>query len=133
MIELKLGKPIRGGSPAGGETGFVELETEGGPHKLVFTDEVAENIILALRQVQGSIQTERLKAGKPAIQNRYMAEIDRFEFLLDHLNEVAVVRTRFTNGASQDLAIDRKRIPEVAQFLSGAVQKFEGQSKSQPQ
>ena len=133
MKELKLGKPTGGGSPAGGETGFLDIDTSEGRQRLVFTDEMAEELIWALRQVQGLIQTERLKAGKHAIQHRYVVEIDRFEFLLDQLNEVAVVRTRYKNGASQDLAIERKLIPEVAKFLTGAVEKFESQSKTQRQ
>jgi hypothetical protein len=133
MTELKIGKPLRGGSPAGGETGFVELDTESETHRLVFTDEVAENLILALRQVQGAIQAERLKVGKTALQHRYLAEIERFEFLVDQINQVAVIRTRYKSGSSQDLAIERKLIPEVVQFLNKTIADFEDQSKSQPQ
>ena len=36
-MDINITRILRGGSPAGGETGFVVIETPDGPHHLIAT------------------------------------------------------------------------------------------------
>jgi hypothetical protein len=95
MAEFAIGKPLKMGALEGGDGGFVLVETKDEPCQLKFTYETAEDLIVALRAAQGQIHLERQKAGKPLIQFARIQKIAAWETGVDHLKEVAVIRTRF--------------------------------------
>lgn len=99
--------------------------------RLTFADEFPPTLKLCLQALQGHVADERRKAGLPVIEHSYVAQIERLEFGHDDVNQVAIIRTRFQNGASQDTVIEKAQIPETIEYLKNAFQKFESLSKSQ--
>ena len=101
--------------------------------QLTFPDEFPPTLKLGLQVLQGHVAEERQKAGLPIIEHTYMQAVQHHEFHQDMINEVALIRTRFQNGASQDTPIEKHQIPQVVEFLSRALQAFEKLSKSPKQ
>ena len=133
MKEVTLQGLGIGGSQAGGESGYLELQTSEGPQRLVFSDEQAEHMIFALRSIQGSIAAERRKVGKPVVQHRLTVPVVQREFGVDAVNQVAVITTRFANGYSQDTPIGRDGIQDVQQFLARAMEQFAAMDRGRRQ
>lgn len=133
MTDFEIKKPLKAGSPAGGEAGFILLETDRGPVNLRFAHDVSVNLILAIQQAQKAIHDERQKAGKTPIQTMVVKNVAQLEYGADVLNEVALIRTRFEDQSTQDLPIARKQIPDIVRFLNDALQQFEKQNQNNPQ
>lgn len=133
MKTIAIKKPLKLGSPAGGEMGFVTVDAEDGQHELKFSHETAEDLILALRQAKKAIQDERKKAGKPPIETLVVKKVVQLEYSVDLLNEIALIRTRFEDQSTQELPIERSQIPDIARFLNDAMKSFESQSGQAPQ
>jgi hypothetical protein len=80
-----------------------------------------------------AIHDERKKAGKPQIHSAVVKQVQQIEYGLDVLNQIALLRTTFEDGTSQDLPISRHQIPELATFLIETQQEFEAQDKAAKQ
>jgi hypothetical protein len=52
---------------------------------------------------------------------------------VDALNQVALLRTGFQDGSTQDLPISRTQIPEIMNFLKQAQQNFQAQDRARKQ
>ena len=99
--------------------------------RLAFSDDFPATFKICLQVLQGHIAEERQKAGLPAIEHTYVGIVQRLELARDDLNQIALIRTRFQNGASQDTPIEKKHIRQTIEFLEAALQAFENLSKSQ--
>jgi hypothetical protein len=132
-MDLHVQKPLELGSPAGGETGFVLVQAEEGPHQLIFSLDTANDLILALQMAKEAIREERRKAGKPPMRSAVVKLVEQIEYGVDALNQVALLRTGFQDGSTQDLPISRTQIPEIMNFLKQAQQNFEAQDRARKQ
>jgi hypothetical protein len=132
-MDLHIQKPLALGSPAGGETGFVLVETGDGRHQLTFSLDTANDLILALQMAKKAIREERRKAGKPPMRSAVVRLVEEIEYGVDAFNQVALLRTGFEDGSSQDLPISRTQIPELMNFLKQAQQNFEAQDRARKQ
>jgi len=132
-MDLHIQKPLELGSPAGGETGFVLVQAEEGPRRLIFSLDTANDLILALQMAKKAIRDERRKAGKPPMRSAVVKPIEQIEYGVDPLNQVALLRTGFQDGSTQDLPISRTQIPEIMNFLKQAQQNFEAQDRARKQ
>ena len=99
--------------------------------RLAFSDDFPPTLIICLQALQGLVAEERRKAGLPAIEHTYVGIVKHLEFARDDVNQIALIRTRFQNGASQDTPIEKGQIRETIEFLEAAVQAFEKLSRSQ--
>ena len=98
--------------------------------RLAFPDEFPPTLKICLQALQGHVAEERRKAGLPVIEHTYVAAVQRLEFARDDVNQIAVIRTRFQNGASQDTPIEKGQIRDTIEFLEKALQAFETLSRS---
>ena len=98
--------------------------------RLAFSDDFPATFKICLQVLQGHIAEERRKAGLPAIEHTYVGIVQRLEFGRDDVNQIALIRTRFQNGASQDTPIEKGQIRETIEFLETALQAFENLSRS---
>jgi hypothetical protein len=132
-MDLHIQKPLELGSPAGGDTGFVVVQAREGPRRLIFSLDTANDLILALQLAKKAIRDERRTAGKPPIRTAVVKPIEQIEYGVDALNQVALLRTGFQDGSTQDLPISRTQIPEIMNFLKQAQQNFEAQDRARKQ
>jgi hypothetical protein len=132
-MDINIKRPLQLGAPAGGETGWIVVEAQDGQHRLSFAPDTATDLILALQQAKQAIHAERKKAGKPPLETTYVKEVQQIEYGADALNQVALLRTRFKDGSSQELPLSRKQAQDIAKFLADAEQKFQEQDASQRQ
>ena len=98
--------------------------------RLAFSDDFPATFKICLQVLQGHIAEERRKAGVPAIEDAYVGIVQRLEFGRDDVNQIALIRTRFQNGPSQDTPIEKGQIRETIEFLETALQAFENLSRS---
>jgi hypothetical protein len=132
-MNLHIQKPLELGSPAGGEAGFVLVQAKEGPHRLIFSLDTANDLILALQMAKKAIRDERRKAGKPPIRSAVVKLVEQIEYGVDPLNQVALLRTGFEDGSTQDLPISRTQIPELMNFLKQAQENFQAQDRARKQ
>ena len=132
-MDLHIQKPLELGSPAGGETGFVRVQAKEGPHQLIFSLDTANDLILALQMAKKAIRDERRKAGKPPVRSAVVKLVEQIEYGVDPFNQVALLRTGFEDGSTQDLPISRTQIPELMNFLKQAQQNFQAQDRARKQ
>jgi len=132
-MNLHIQKPLELGSPAGGETGFVLVQAKEGPHRLIFSLDSANDLILALQMAKKAIRDERRKAGKPPIRSAVVKLVEQIEYGVDPFNQVALLRTGFEDGSTQDLPISRTQIPELMNFLKQAQENFQAQDRASKQ
>ncbi len=99
--------------------------------RLKFPDEFPPMFKICLQALQGHVSEERRKSGLPAIEHTYVVAVQRLEFHRDDVNQIALIRTRFQNGASQDTPIEKKHIRQTIEFLVTALQAFEKLSRGQ--
>ena len=132
-MDLHIKKPLALGSPAGGETGFVLVQAEDGPHQLIFSLDTANDLILALQMAKKAIREERRKAGKPPVRSAIVKMVEEIQYGVDAFNQVALLRTGLQDGSTQDVPISRTQIPEIMNFLKQAQQNFEAQDRARKQ
>ena len=99
--------------------------------RLAFPEEFPPTLKICLQALQGHVSEEKRKAGLPAIEHAYMTAVKRLEYGRDDVNQIALIRTRFQNGASQDTPIEKGQIRETIEFLETALQEFEKLSRGQ--
>ena len=99
--------------------------------RLMFADEFPPTLKLCLQNLQGHVAEEKKKAGLPVLEQTYMEKVERLEFGRDDVNQVALIRVCFQNGATRDTPIEKAQIPDTIEFLTDALQAFETLSKSQ--
>jgi len=129
-MDIDIAKPRQAGSPAGGETGFIVIEaSDGGTHRLNFSIKAADELIWGLQAAKQAIHIERIKAGEPPLGTAYARRVQQFEYGLDVLNEIVLLRSRFEDGSSQDLQIGRKQIADVLKCLSDAQEQLDAFDK----
>lgn len=98
--------------------------------RIVFPEDFPPTLGLAVQQVQGHMADERRAKGLPVLETSYVAKVKQLEFGCDDVNQVAVIRTRFENGASQDTPLSPKQISDTIQFLQTSLDHFENLDKS---
>ena len=113
-MDLHIQKPLELGSPAGGETGFVRVQAKEGAHQLIFSLDTANDLILALQMANQAMRDERRKAGKPPARSAVVKLVEQIEYGVDALNQVALLRTGFQDGSTQDVPISRTQ--EMCRF-----------------
>lgn len=129
ITQVITSKILRFGCSADKKTGWIDFAVdEQNTLRLAFPVEFPPDIKLALQQLQTHIAEERRKSGLPVIETSYQVAIDRFEFWKDDLNQVAGIRTRYKNGASQDTVIEKALIAQVIEHLTSSLQNFECQT-----
>lgn len=97
--------------------------------RLTFLDEFPPHIKLCLQTLQRHVTEERRKAGLPAIESTYLEAVERLEYGRDDVNQIALIRTRFQNGGSQDTPIEKNQLQKTIEFLTSALEIFENQSQ----
>lgn len=130
---VKIKRLLRGEVQSCGETAVITFESDSGTRTMEMNYETVERFILALQQLQPSMQAERAKAGKPPIAEALVKELSHVEFGIDQLNELAVLTAHYVDRSTHRLAIPRAQIAQVSEFVQRALQDFENLSKSRPQ
>ena len=64
------------------------------------------------------------------ISESFVTEIKNHEYWRDDIDQIAMIRTRFQNGGSQDTPIEKEQIQQTIEFLTSALEIFENQSQS---
>ncbi len=122
---------LKGGWLKDKRQSYIDLKIdEDNTLRLTFPDEFPPDLKLSLQRLQGHVAEERKKAGLPVIEHSYIQAVQRLEFGRDDVNQIAIIRTRFQNGGSQDTPIEMAQIQETIEFLKTALQAFESLSKS---
>ena len=99
--------------------------------RLAFSDDFPAMFKICLQVLQGHVAEERRKAGLPVIEHTYLEAVKHLEFGRDDVNQIALIRVRFQNGAARDTPIEKAQIQDTIEFLKNALQAFENLSKSQ--
>jgi hypothetical protein len=123
MKELVILGTLRARALPEGEGAFVEVETNEGPHQIRFTFDDAERLLAALHEARSAIHAERARAGKPPLATRRTAQ--RWETALNPVEQVAVLRTHFSDRTAEETQIPRAEIARIARFLVEALKRFE--------
>ena len=114
------------------EQSWVDLKIdEENTLRLAFADDFPPMLKLCLQQGQKHTAEERKKVGLPVIEHAHMETVERLEFGRDDVNQIALIRVRFQNGASRDTPIEMGQIQETIEFLKTALREFESLSRSQ--
>ncbi len=127
MKEIVITKPSTVGA-LGVVGGFVQFESNDGPYQIRFAAEEAAKIAESFSLAAHQIVKERQRLGMTPIQEILIKKIAALEFAADHLKHVAVLRTRFVDGTTQDTPVAQDQIPALIEFLSRTLQNFEDQS-----
>lgn len=133
MKPLKISTPSRGGALEGADVGFIEVETSDGPYQIRFAAEDAARIAASFDLAALQIVNERNRLGLTPIQRALIKRIDHLEFAVDHLREVALLRTHFVDQSTQDTPVARDQIQPVIDFLSQTLRGFVNQSSGPSQ
>ena len=98
--------------------------------RLTFPVEFQFDLKLSLQRLQMHISEERKKAGLSVIEKTYTVAVEHHEFARDDINQIALIRTRYKNGASTDTPFEKAQIPQTIEFLKTALADFESQPKN---
>ena len=98
--------------------------------RLAFPVKFQFDLKLSLQQLQLHISEDRKKAGLPVIEDTCIVAVERLEYYHDDINQIALIRTRFQNGAASDIPIEKAQIPQLIEFLNKALAAFGTQSKN---
>ena len=123
MKELVILDIIRTAALPEGKGAFVEVQTNEGPRQLRFTLEDAERLTTALHHARSQIHAERTKAGKPPLETTRTPA--RWETAIDPVEQMAVLRTRFSDDTTEETRIPRAEIARIARALEQALKRFE--------
>jgi len=93
--------------------------------RLSFPDNLIPSLIFSLHSLQGLAAEQRRKFRLPAISSSFVTEIKDQEYWRDDINQIAMIRTRFQNGGSQDTPIEKEQIQQTIEFLTSALLEFE--------
>lgn len=129
MKELKINDLKRGGSPAGGDVGFIEFESGGEQHRLIFSYQEADNFIIRMQQVKNAMRAERQKAG----QSQYstlLQQAMRFSLFPAAVEEGVMLRVHLSNGQDEDFLVHRKEMREILELVKHLEEGFEKKSQS---
>ncbi len=125
-------KALQGGWTRESEQSWTELELDDGNiARLVFADDFLPKLKFSLQTLQRHVSGERRKVGLPIIQHSYTDTVKRLEYGHDDVNQLAIIRTRFHHGGSQDTVIEKAQIQQTIEHLQNALQAFENLSKSE--
>jgi hypothetical protein len=123
MKELVILGTLRAGALDEGKGAFVEVDTHEGPRQIRFTFEDAERLIAALHEARKDLHAERVKTGKPPLPASRTPE--RWETAINPVAQVAIVRTVFSDGTSEESQIPRTELGRIIQSLQQALKRFE--------
>lgn len=123
MKELVILDTQRAGALPEGDGAFVEVDTNEGPRQIRCTFEDAERLIAALHEARRQLHAERTKAGRPPLATSRTPQ--RWETAVDPVEQVAVLRTRFSDDTTEETRIPRREISRIARFLEQALKRFE--------
>jgi hypothetical protein len=123
MKELVILDILRTAALPEGQGAFVEVETNEGPRQLRFTFEDAERLTTALYGARSQIHAERAKAGKPPFETTRTPV--RWETAIDPVEQMAVLRTCFSDNTTEETRIPRAEIARIARSLEQALKRFE--------
>lgn len=129
ITQVITSKILRVGCSDDKNTGWLDFSVdEQNVLRLAFPVEFPPDIKLALSLLQKHIAEERQKVGLPVVQHTYVDSVERLEYGTDTVNQVAVIRSRFRHGHSQDTVIEKGQLQQTIEFLSSALASFEDQS-----
>lgn len=129
ISQVITSKILRFGCSEDKKTGWIDFAVdEQNVLRLSFPVEFPPDIKLDLSLLQKHIAEERQKVGLPVVQHTYVDSVERLEFGTDPVNQLAVIRSRFQQGHSQDTVIEKGQIQQTIEFLSSALASFEDQS-----
>jgi len=97
--------------------------------RLVFPDQKIGNLIYALQRLQSLALEQRKKVGLPPITTAYPKDINKIEYGLDIINEIATLKIHYSDGTVQETFLEKKWLNQISQYLKGTLQRFENQSK----
>ena len=97
--------------------------------RLSFPDDFIPSLIFSLHSLQGLAVEQRRKFRLPALSSSFVTEIKDQEYWRDDINQIAMIRTRFQNGGSQDTPIEKNQIQQTIEFLTSTLLDFENQSQ----
>ena len=98
--------------------------------RLVFPDQKIGDLIYALQRLQSLALEQRNKIGLPPITTSYAKDINKIEYGLDIINEIATLKIHYSDGTVQDTFLEKKWLNQTSQYLKDVLQRFENQSKS---
>ena len=126
--QVNVNKVVSGGCSDDKKTAWIDFPIDNETVlRIAFPVEFPPELKLALQQLQGHISEERRKAGLPDIQSSYTTTVERLEYGRDDLNQLAVIRSSFANGGSQETIIEKGQINQTIDFLKNALEAFEAQ------
>jgi len=99
--------------------------------RLIFPDQKIGDLIYALQRLQSLALEQRKKIGLPPIATAHVKDINKIEYGIDHINEIATLMIHYSDGTVRDTFLEKKWLNQVSQFLTDALQRFENQSQSQ--
>ena len=98
---------------------------------LIFPDQKMVDLIFALQRLQDLAVEQRKKIGISPLITAYVKNINKMEFGRDDINQIAVLKSHYTDGTSQLTPLEKKWLSQTIQHLTNALRVFENQSKSQ--
>ena len=98
---------------------------------LIVPDQKIGDLIYALQRLQNLALEQRKKAGLPVIATTFVGDIKNLEYLRDDINQIAVIKSHYTDGTSDNMPIEKQWLKSTIAFLVDALQAFENQSPSQ--
>jgi len=99
--------------------------------RLIFPDQKIGDLIYALQRLQSLALEQRKKIGLPPIATAHAKDINKIEYGIDHINEIATLMIHYSDGTVRDTPLEKEWLNQVSQFLTAALQRFENQSQSQ--
>ena len=122
MKALVLLEILRAGALPENKGAFLEVATNEGPRQIRFTFQDAERLSAAILEAHRQLEKARNQAGEPALPKRAP---QRWDTALDPVEQVAVLRTHFTDDTTEETRIPRSEILRITRFLDEALKRFE--------
>ena len=108
------------------EKAWLDFEvTDGSLLKVILPEKHLPRLKLSIQQLQAESADKRRSAGLKVFEESYLQKIKQIEFGQDALHQVALIRTRFENGISQDTVLQKPQIRDAIQFLTSLLAEFE--------
>lgn len=103
---------------------LFELE-DGMRLELTFDDSLAPQFCLDFQKLPGFIEDERKKQGLPVVQQTVIKRVAATEYGSDDFQQAVLIRTRFTDGTTQDTPIEKNALPELIRFMQAKLSEFD--------
>ena len=98
--------------------------------RLSFSGEFLSELKIVLQQLEGLVSDDGENGGLPKTETTQVNPIDRIEFGIDRANQLALLRTRFKDGESQDTVLEKGHIQPTIQHLKECAEEFENRPRA---